>query len=154
MKKLKFMSALLVGLLSLTTVTACDDDKDKDTIVSATELPTASQTFVSQYYGSTVKIVKVKKEIDKGVVEYDVTLSNRHEITFNAAGEWIDVDAPTGETVPEAIVPVEIREYVETNYPSTGINEISKEVYGYDVDLTTGVDLMFDSTGGFIGIDR
>lgn len=36
----------------------------------------------------------------------------------------------------------------------TGINEISKEPVGYDVELVSGVELIFDTDGGFIGYDR
>ena len=85
-------------------------------------------------------------------MEFEVYFANGHDVTFNAQGEWIDVDAPAGQTVPDAIVPVAISEYVMANYLGSGINEISKNAAGYEVDLINGTDLLFDPVGNFVGI--
>lgn len=154
MKRISYL-LMLMAVVLMSPLMGCSDDNDgpDDTPINSSELPTAAKTFVSQYYdGATILLAE--KDYEAGGVEYDVTLSNGHKITFNSTGEWIDVDAPAGQTVPAAIVPTAIAEYVTSNYPQAGVNEISKETYGYDIELTTGIDLMFNAQGGFIGIDR
>ena len=44
--------------------------------------------------------------------------------------------------------------YVADNYSVTGINEISRDNRGYEVELNTGVELIFDRDGKFVRIDR
>ena len=39
------------------------------------------------------------------------------------------------------------------NYPTSGINEISVEINGYEVELINGLDLLFDLDGNFLGIE-
>lgn len=64
------------------------------------------------------------------------------------------VDAPSGQTIPSGIVPAAVAVYVDTRYPGVGINEISRDARGYEVDLVDGTDLLFDPAGNFIGLDR
>ena len=54
----------------------------------------------------------------------------------------------------QAIVPPTIAAYVADNYSVTGINEISRDNRGYEVELNTGVELIFDRDGKFVRIDR
>lgn len=151
MKKISYLLLLMLSIFSVSFVACSDDDDDKPLL--ANELPQSSKSFLSQYYPD-IKIVKVTRDSDDGRVEYDVILGNGHDVTFNATGEWIDVDAPVGQTIPDGIAPTPIVEYINQNYNGYGINEISKESYGYDVDLTNGIDLEFNAQGEFIRIDR
>lgn len=68
--------------------------------------------------------------------------------------DTLSVDAPYGQTVPAGIVPPTIAAYVADNYSVTGINEISRDNRGYEVELNTGVELIFDRDGKFVRIDR
>ena len=71
----------------------------------------------------------------------------------SCSGEWTDVDAPLNEELPTGFYPEAIDTYLLANMDGAGINEISKERYGYDVELVTGTDLRFDSEGKFIRYD-
>lgn len=141
----------MLGIFTL-SFTSCDDDDD-DQPIDETELPQAAKAFVQQYYSNSM-IAGINKDKDNGQIEYDVVFVNGHKVTFNVAGEWIDVDAPTGQVIPSGIAPAKISDYVTANYPTYGINEISKESYGYDVDLTNGADLIFNADGDFVRVDR
>ncbi|MBC8644054.1 PepSY-like domain-containing protein [Flavobacterium lindanitolerans] len=55
--------------------------------------------------------------------------------------------------VPTAIVPEAITTYVTANYAGQTINTIEIERTGYDIELSNGLDLVFDSRGQFIRID-
>lgn len=146
---------LLLAALSFgTVISACSDDKDDndiETIVSVNQLPSNAKSFLNNYF-KDVKATKVTLENDGGIVVYDVDLANGFEVVFNASGEWVEVDAPDGMTIPDGIAMEEIVTYIEANYSGYGINEISKVVAGYDVELTSGVELLFDYTGNFIKV--
>lgn len=147
MKKfLKFLPVLLAGILAI-SLWSCSDDKDEP--VSYNELPAAAKTFLTTYYPS-VNTVSVAKDKD----DYDVVLANGHKVDFNKQGEWQDVDAPMGQTIPTGFYPAAIDDYVANMADNAGINEISKERNGYEVETLTGQELHFSSDGSFLGYDK
>lgn len=137
---------MLLAVISF-AVTSCDENEDN--FISEKELPSSAKSFIATYFPS-VEVMTTQKDKD----EYEVTLSNGTVIDFDKSGEWKDVDAAMGQTVPTGFYPAAIDTYVAENYAGSGINEISKERRGYDVDLTTGQDLVFDPQGVFIAIDK
>lgn len=146
-KLLALLPLLLLSVVGFTAVGCSDDDKDE--IINFEQLPAQAKTFVKTYYPS-VNILRTEK--DKN--EYEVTLADGSRIDFNHAGEWTDVDAVAGKTIPSGFYPAEIDAYVSLQYNGVGINEISKEAAGYEVDLVNGVDLHFNAKGDFVRVDR
>lgn len=144
-KLLKFLPLVLVALFA-TTLWSCKDDKDEPAPI--TELPATAKTFLSTYYPSVD--YKAYKD-DNG---YDVVLTNGQKVDFNKNGEWQDVEATiAGQTIPSGFYPSAIDTYIEDNYSGAGIREISKEFYGFEVELVQNIDLKFDETGNFISLD-
>lgn len=149
-KTLKIFSLLLMIFAGL-SLTACgDDDKDKDEFVPADQLPSVSQSFISTYYPEG-KVVYVNRETEGNIIQYEVTMASGDEITFDSEGNWIDVDAPDGRSIPDGIAMQPIVDYVAANYVGAGINEIARTSTGFEVELTTGVDLRFGPDGTFYG---
>lgn len=149
MKKfVKFIPVLLIALVGSMMLWSCDND-DTDDVISTGAIPTAAKAFIEEYF-PTANIISATK--DKN--EYEVILSDGTHIDFNKSGEWTAVEAPVAMTVPTGFYPADIDAYIEQNYPESGINEISKEKRGFDVELTTGIELVFNSEGSFIGIDK
>lgn len=144
----KTLLFLMVGLFAVLAWSCSDDDKDLP--MSYEMLPQQAQEFVSTYYPSA-KAVKVTNEKEHNTTYYEVMLNNGHEITFDAKGEWIEVDAPSQQYVPSAIVPTGIADYVAQTFPAYGVNEIKKTSDGYEIELTNGLDLRFDREGIFVG---
>ncbi len=145
MKKiLKFLPLLLIAVLGV-ALTSCDNDKDEP--ISSSQLPSKATEFITQFFPSE-KIYSSQKDKDK----YEVTLSNGTEIEFNKDGEWIDVDAADGMTIPSGFYPVEIDNYLSQYFEGQGINEITKVKRGYEVELITNTEILFDLDGSFIGI--
>ena len=136
---------LLVGVLSIALWSCSDDDEP----VPVTKLPSSAQTFLNTYFDN-VDIISVTKDKD----DYDVLLSNGYSVEFNTSGEWTDVDAPVGKTVPTGFYPAAIDTYISSAYSGNGINEISRIDRGYEVELINGTDLYFSADGTYIGIDR
>lgn len=149
---LKHIVAVAMVMLSAAFVWNCSDD-DKDTPVEVAALPEGAQAFIASHY-SGMHVVLAVRDKDDGRDEYEVRLSNGHEVTFDAAGEWTDVDAPAGQTVPDGLVPESVALYIATNYSGSGINDVSRSATGYSVELTNGVDLEFDPLGNFLRVDR
>lgn len=145
----KFLSLMMIGLIAV-MAWSCDDDDDKNTPISFSDLPKTAQNFLNEYYPSD-KVVSIDREGKHEGTEYDVRMASGHEVEFDVAGQWTDVDAPAQQYVPEGIVPEPIRQYVTENFQAFGINEISREKYGYEVELTSGLELRFDHDGIFIG---
>lgn len=147
MKKLLKLLPLLLLAVCCTVLTACDGNDDK--YVDASELPTEAKGFVSEYFpGET--IITVEKDHN----EYEVRLSDGTKIDFTRSGEWKDVDAPTGKAIPSGFYPAAIDAYIAANMNGMGINEISKERRGYDVELLNGLELIFSTDGTFIATDH
>ncbi len=145
MKKiLKFLPLLLIAVLGV-ALTSCDNDKDEP--IPSNQLPSKATEFITQFFSSE-KIYSSQKDKDK----YEVTLSNGTEIEFNKDGEWIDVDAADGKTIPSGFYPVEIDNYLSQYFEGQGINEITKVKRGYEVELITNTEILFDLDGSFIGI--
>lgn len=152
MKKLYLL--LMLCVFSCVAWSCSDNDDDKDTPISLADLPNAARTFISKFVPDD-EVVRVVKEVSASNVQYDVRFRSGLEIEFDAAGNWTDVDAPKGQTVPTGIVPVEIQKYIDTNYNAIGVNEISVDARGnYEVELLSGVDLLFDADGNFIRVDN
>ncbi|MCI9286240.1 MAG: hypothetical protein HFJ91_10755 [Muribaculaceae bacterium] len=145
----KFFLLLMLGLVSV-AMWSCSDDDDDDKYISATELPKVAQEFISQYYPAD-KVLSVELDKDHSTVTYDVKLASGHEVEFDSAGQWIDLDAPAGASVPEALIPEAIARYVTDNFPAYLVNELTRTARGYDVELTNGLELPFDKDGNFVG---
>ena len=147
MKKLfKLLPFFFMAVLGSVMLSCSDDDDDP---IPADELPVAAKTFLNTYYPS-IKIVSTTK--DKN--EYDVVLANGHSVDFTKDGEWKDVEAPVGQTIPSGFYPAEIDTYIASSAGGAVINEIQKTARGYEVELVTGADLLFDSDGVFLQYDR
>ena len=154
MKKLGLFSLMAVCLFLTTLTTGCGEKDDEnyksETQITFSDLPTEAQNLINQYYSSD-KISKIELEYTGGVIIYEVTFEDGQEIVFSESGEWQEIDAPSGMSIPSGIIPAGIEQYISDNYPDYGVNEINRTGYGYNVELVTGLDLMFNFMGEFIG---
>lgn len=151
MKKL-FLFAL--AAFSLTAISCSDDDNNKETVIDAAQLPEAAKVFVETHFaGATFTRVEHQAVPDSDGSVYDTRLSNGFEIDFDAEGNWTDIDG-NNQTVPDAIVPQPILDYVAANYATATVTAIEIERHGYDIELSNGTDLVFNENGEFIRIDR
>lgn len=148
MKKLLLALTVLLSFATLTM--SCD----KESVVTEDQLPQSASQFLNENFKG-VKILSVVEE-KEGLSgkEFDVLLDNGIEIKFDKNGQWLDIDAKADTaTLPDNLIPTAIRDYVKQNYTNAGINSIEKEKHGYDVELTNGLDLVFDKDGKFVRID-
>ncbi len=138
----------LVVLIAGSSFQAIGQEK----VIQLNNLPNTAQQFVKTYYGNeSVSLVKSEKETFSPI-EYKVVFANGTEIEFDKNGEWKEVDAK-GKSVPQAIVPTSIKNYVNKSFPNNEIKQISKSSREIEVELTSGIDLKFNKKGEFIKID-
>lgn len=149
MKNLKYyFMALLCAVLTVGAV-SCSDDDDKKQELTVNSLPEAARTFVTQYFG-TDQVTSVKYDPKSVDETYVVSFQSGAKADFDANGQWTEVDAGRGLTIPDGILLDSIVEYVQLNYNGQGVTEVERSATGYKVDLANGIDLYFDPSGGFL----
>lgn len=136
---------LLIFALIFATMSACAGDKYAH---DASVLPTAAKTVIQKNFKANVSLVKIDKDFGR-VSEYEVILSDGSEITFDRDGNWKDVEVTNNKSVPSGFILKPIQDYVKANQKGTRIVGIEKKHNGYEVELSNGVDIKFDSSGNF-----
>ncbi len=74
------------------------------TPINQTELPKAAQTFITKYF-SKDQVKKIEKDNGRRGMEYEVDFTSGAEVEFTSDGNWKEVKAARGTSVPSAIVP-------------------------------------------------
>lgn len=110
------------------------------TPINQSELPKAAQSFITKYF-SKDQVRKVEKDNGRRGMEYEVDFTSGAEVDFTSDGNWKEVKAARGTSVPSAIVPAAIAKYVATNFKGQTIVEISRKRGGYEVGLSNGSEL-------------
>ena len=117
---------------------------------TAQGLPEAITAFIKQHFPNAT-IAGVEPDHDHGGLEYDVYLNDGTQIDFDANNQWEKVESMKG--VPAFFIPKAIASHVKGSYQNTVITKINKEYNGYEVELNNGVELRFDGSGRFLGMD-
>jgi len=141
MKKILF--AMSVVLISIACVA-----EDRPLVYE--QLPAPAKEFINANYpGEKVSYVVVDDDVIKP--DYTVRLANGVEIQFENSGALEKITARTG--VPEAVVPVQISDYVEANFPDTVIVEYEVGRRDFSVDLSNGLELRFNGKFKLVELD-
>ena len=142
MKKWMF---ILASLLCVLMIQSCDKDKS----ISYSDLPANAKVFIESYFSDETVVSAEKKKDGKKTV-YDVTLSTGTELEFDSSGNWIEVDCKF-KAIPSGILPTNILDYMNENYPSYTVYKVDKSYGRYDLYTTSGVILIFSAEGIYIG---
>lgn len=151
----KIIQTSFIALSLLLTMTSCDsDDDNKESAISASDLPIAATTFVTTYFpNATYLTIKKQYKADNDGSIYDVHLTNGFEVDFDANGNWIDIDG-NHQAIPVELVPEKIQTYITTNYANQFAISIDKEPTYIEVELSNNLELVFDLQGNFLRIDK
>lgn len=145
MKKLMILSAILM-IFGITTACA-----DNDKPITVTQLPAKAQQFIKTHF-SKEKVAFAKLEREFLETRYEVVFTNSSKIEFWKDGEWKEIDCKYS-TVPLAVIPAQIAQYVSQNYPDTQIVKIDRDKRDYEIKITNGLELTFDKQFNLIDID-
>lgn len=118
----------------------------------ASVLPKAARSVIAGNFKGAVSVVKIEKDFGR-VSEYEVVLTDGTEVSFDAAGNWENVEVGNSSEVPSSMVPKGVRDYVAANHGGERVVGIEKGRRGYDVELSNGVDMEFTRDGAFVRYD-
>ena len=129
----------------------CSVSKADDTPVKLEKLPTAAQKFVKENFADNT-VVLVTKDDDIVAPDYEVTLDNATVLQFSNTGTLEKIEAYKAG-VPQYLIPKKIQEYVSATYPDVFYREYEIERGRYEVKLSNGLELTFNSIFTLIEID-
>lgn len=140
------MKKFIMILAAILVISVSANARDRYTR-SASVLPVAAQSVLSKNFKAGVSLVKIERS------EFEVTLLDGSEISFDKKGNWESVEVSERHEVPAAFLPQEVRNYVKKNHKDARIVGIDKERNGYEVELSNGIDIKFDRSGRFVRYD-
>ena len=99
--------------------------------------------FVTQYFPeATIQMVMPDED------DIDVVLNDYTKIEFKLNNEWKKVDCEHATkfiSVPAALVPEQITAYVNANFPNTIIKKLEKKFFGWEIELSNGLEVKFNN---------
>ncbi len=130
--------------------------------IDPTTLPVTVRNYIATNYPTATII-----QAEQYATRYEVKLNNGVELYFNLNGNLIgtsgsgssdddDDDGNNGgsssnNNIDPATLPVTIRNYISTNYPTATIIQAEQYTTRYEVNLNNGVELYFNLNGNLIG---
>lgn len=143
------MKKILFILVSITlSLTACADN---DQLVGYDEFPVVAQTFIRKYFNPS-DVSYIEREREGMHLEYNVFLKDATEIDFDHQGNLQSIDCRRN-AVPEGIVPELITSFVSLHHPDQIIVEYAIGYRFLTVEISNGLDLVFDLEGHFVRVD-
>ena len=144
MKKMLFLAVVSVMLCTV----ACSRAEQ---VIAFEQMPAASQTFVKNYFPGE-QVSYVTKDREGLGWEYEVKLANGTSLDFDDEGELISVDCKS-TAVPDGIVPTQVTSYVGEKFPNAFIAEWGRDGRRWKAELSNGLELIFDKSYNFVGLD-
>lgn len=124
---------------------------DNEVPVTVKELPATAQTFINTHFKDK-KVALAKKETGFFELSYDVIFTDGNKLEFDRNGNWKEVNCKYS-SVPAAVVPQQISDYVKANYAGINILSIEKDDREYEVRLANRVELTFTLQFQLLDID-
>lgn len=139
MKKLRIITAIFAFIFCCTTAAKAQNNN-----------PAINQIVEQHFHKATVQTVFPDED------DIDVILSDFTKIEFRLNYEWKKVDcehATVYTSVPATLVPEQITAYVTTNFPNTLIKKLEKKYYGWEIELSNGLEVNFNNSFNVTKID-
>ena len=114
------------------------------------KLPVAAKEYIQTNFPGE-KTTMVTKDDDLIFADYTVMLSNGIKLEFEHSGALAQISSPSG--IPAELVPVSIRNYVQTHYPDAGYLDFEIGKRTYEVKLTNRMELKFNNSFHIIEVD-
>ncbi len=122
-----------------------------DKPITLNELPKAAKELIAKYFPNE-KVALAKVDSDLMSKTYEVVFANSAKIDFYADGSWKEIDCEYS-IMPEALVPLQIRSKVAELYSGSRVVGIEKNRKGYEVKLSNGIELEFNTKFNLVDID-
>ena len=135
----------MISLMAIVCISKADDKP-----VKFEKLPTAAQKFVKDNFTDNT-VVLVTKDNDVAQ-DYEVMFDNGTVLHFSSKGTLEKIEAYK-EGVPQYLIPKKIQEYVSATYPGVFYREYEIDRGKYEVKLSNGLELTFNSAFTLIEVD-
>lgn len=120
--------------------------------VTLENFPEPAQRFLRTYF-STITVAYSFSEERYGALFFRVKYSDGTDVRFYENGEWQRVKMHY-KTVPDGILPPKIKQYMQNSpYRKVAIKEIERKPYGFELELLSDIEILFDHEGNFLGLD-
>lgn len=142
------MKKIALTMISLAAFAAALSADDRP--MAFEKLPVAAKEYIQTNFPGE-KTTLVTKDDDLIFADYTVMLSNGIELEFEHSGALTQISSPNG--IPAELVPVSIRNYVQTHYPDAGYLDFEIGKRTYEVKLTNRMELKFNNNFHIIEVD-
>lgn len=142
------MTLALVALVSLVSLGLYAAN---DRVIQSKQLPKAAQLFLAKHFAGRA-VSFAKEDRDFSGTTYDVRLADGTELEFTSAGEWKEVDG-NHTALPLTFIPAPLVKTIQSQHAGDAIVHIERKRRGYQVELASGLELLFDVRFQLIGYD-
>lgn len=136
---LPVMAGVAVAIAAVTIAVNIESEKP----VTLGTLPEGVKDILEEHYAGEQPALAIRK-FEGLKTEYELTFIDGTKLEFDAKGQWKEVKSHV-RTVPEALVPPMIREYLDRNFPGVAVMEISRDRKEFETGLSNRIELTFDS---------
>ena len=143
MKNIRFFLLMAVVMTMSLTMSADDDER----VITYQQLPQTAQTFLKQHFAKKVPLV-VTADWDDFTIMYETG----EKIEFDKKGNWKEVTCRTSK-VPSDIIPQQIKDYIQKNYPGKSVVKLDRHRSVYEVKLNNGIEIEFNRSFQVIDVD-
>ena len=143
------MKKIALTMISLAAFAAALSADDRP--MAFEKLPVAAKEYIQTNFPGE-KTTMVTKDDDLIFADYTVMLSNGIKLEFEHSGALTQISSPNG--IPAELVPVSIRNYVQTHYPDAGYLDFEIGKRTYEVKLTNRMELKFNNSFHIIEVDN
>lgn len=147
MKTITFFRNLFTVILLAVSITTFGQDK----VIPYSKVPVAIQNYIKTHF-SDHKVLQAEIDYEGLSKEHEIILSEGLKLKFNRKNKVKKIDGKS--KLPNSVIPLKIRQYVQQNYPDNFITEWELEGKNQQVELNNGLDLEFTMDGKFIRIDH
>ena len=123
-----------------------DNDGEGQHINPAT-LPQAILDYIATTYPGTTIV-----DAEQYPNQFEIELNNGLELEFDLDGNFIELSGGCND-IPQSQLPQTIQDWVSSNYPGVGYDDIERCPTEYEIKLDNDVEIIFDLEGNVIEID-
>ena len=124
---------------------------DSERLITVDKLPVAAQKFLKTHFADQ-SLTYAKVDGYMFDVDYEVRLADGTKIDFDRKGNWTNVERKA-VALPEKLVPTKIAEYVAKHYAGAKVVKIERNKRSFEVELSNGLELTFDTRYNLINVD-
>lgn len=148
MKRILSLTLAFVALVSLVTLSL---HAGSDRVIQSKQLPKAAQLFLAKHFAGRA-VSFAKEDRDFSGTTYDVRLADGTELEFTSAGEWKEVDG-NHTALPLTFIPAQLVKTIQSQHAGDAIVHIERKRRGYQVELASGLEVLFNTRFQLVGYD-